>query len=92
MNDSDKALEVFERVLLLQSQVDAIKEYILTQPGAPTQRRLDLQLFEIESRIRTGQKHRQQSDEFRRVIQLQGDAATLLQSLHNYLMEGKLEA
>jgi hypothetical protein len=36
MNDSDKVLEIYERVLLLDSQIEAIKDWILSQPGAPT--------------------------------------------------------
>ena len=34
MTDTDKALEIAEHVLLLQSQLEAAKKYILSQPGA----------------------------------------------------------
>jgi uncharacterized membrane protein YccC len=86
MNDSEKVLEVAERVMLLQSQIDTLKLWILNRPNAPSLQQLDHELFDLESRIRTAPKFRKQSDEFRRAIQSQEHAVTLLQSLHNFVL------
>jgi hypothetical protein len=86
MDDRDKALEIAERVLLLQSQIEALKDWILAQPGAPTQEKLDSQLFAIESDIRNGQKQRGQSDELRRAIQDQEQPAEMLRLLYQHLL------
>jgi hypothetical protein len=86
MNDNAKVLELAEHFLLLQSQIEAIKEEILSQPNAPSRERLDSILFELESRIRNGQKHRGKSDEFQLLIQGQDDPATLIRLLHDRVL------
>jgi hypothetical protein len=86
MNDSDKVLEIYERVLLLDSQIEAIKDWILSQPGAPTPEWLDSKLFDLESGIRNGQKHRGRFDEFQRLVQAQDDPAKLVQLLRDHIL------
>jgi SMC interacting uncharacterized protein involved in chromosome segregation len=86
MNDSDKAIEVFERVRLLQAQVDALKDYILNQPGAPTLAQLDRVLFDRQSSILQDEANRLLSAEFERAVQAQEHAQDMLQTLRDYLL------
>lgn len=86
MNNSEKVLEVAERVLLLDSQIEAIKEWILSQQIAPSRERLDRELFDAESRIRNGQQFRERSDELRILMQSQDDPAELIQLLHDRVL------
>ena len=80
MNTSDNVLEIAERFALLQSQIEALKEEILSQPNALSPERLDSKLFGLESQIRNGQKHREKCDEFLQLIQAQDDPAMLIAS------------
>lgn len=86
------ALQVAEHILLLQSQIEAIKDWILNQPNAPTRKNLDRQLFDLESGIRNSQKHREQFAEFQHAIQDADDAQDILQLLHNFVVAGKMTA
>jgi len=92
MEPTDMALQVAEHIMLLQSQIEGIKDWILNQPGAPTVKILHKQLFELESAIRNNQKFREQYDEFRSAIQAKDDAQDILQSLHNLVVQWKMTA
>jgi len=92
MEPKDMALQVAEHILLLQSQIDARNELILTQPNAPSRKRLDSSLFVLESEIRNGEDFRSQFDEIKRVIHSQDDAAILLRSLYDSVVLGKMTA
>ena len=92
MEPKEIALEIAEDIRVLQSQLDAAKDWILDQPGAPTREKLDLQLFQRDSNLRNRQTHRDISDEFRRVIQSQDDAEGILQTLYDFLKTGKMTA
>ena len=91
-NLQNMASAVAEHILLLQSQLDASKEYILSQPGALSPERLDSKLFDLESDIRNDQKFREQFAEWKHAIQAKDDAQDILQSLHNLVVTGKMEA
>ncbi len=84
MDPNFMASQVAENILLLQSQVDALKAWILKQPHALRPEQLEREMFDKESQIRNGPRFRELSDEFQRTIQSQEDAATLLQSLHDF--------
>jgi len=71
---------------MLQSQVDALKQLILTQRNAPSLEQLDHRMFEVESQIRTGRKYRERLDGFQRATRGQENAATLLHSLHAFAL------
>lgn len=86
MNDSDKAIEIFERARLLQAQVDALKDYILNQPGAPTLAQLDRVLFDRQSSILQNEASRSLSAEFERVVLAQEHPQDMLQTLLDYLL------
>lgn len=92
MEPKEMALEIVEEIRVLQSQLDAAKDWILDQPGAPTREKLDSQLFERDSNLRSRQKFRDKSAEFQRVIQSQDDAEGILRSLHSFLKMGKMKA
>ena len=92
MEPKEMALQIAEHILLLQSQLDALKDWILDQPGAPTREKLDSQLFQRESDLRNSQTHRDKSAEFQRVIQSQDGAEDILQSLHSLAFAGKMTA
>ena len=91
-NLQNMASAVAEHIWLLQSQLDAAKNWILDQPGAPTREKLDSQLFQRDSNLRNRQTHRDKSAEFQRVIQSQDDAEDILRSLHNLVTTGKMKA
>lgn len=84
--NEDQTLEIAERVLLLESQIEALKDAILRLPNAPTPERLDQKLFEFESRSTNQQKRREKSDEFQRLIRGQDDPATLIRLLHDHVL------
>jgi len=86
MNDNRKTIEIAERVLLFQSQIDALKELILSQSNALSLEQLDRKMFALQSQIQMGQKYRERLDEFRRAIQSQENAVALLHSLHDYAL------
>lgn len=92
MTDKDMAEVVIEHIMLLQSQVEAAKEYILSQPGALSREKLDRKLFDLESGIRNDQRFRDQSAEWKRVIQEKDDAQDILQSLHSLVTTGQMSA
>jgi len=84
------ALQIVEHVMLLQSQLDAAKDWILEQHGAPTRAKLDSQLFQRDSNLRNHQKFRDKSVELLTAIQGQDDAQSMLQFLHSFLKTGKM--
>ena len=86
MELNSMTLQVAEHMLLLQSQIEALKEAILSQRNTPSPEQLDRQLFALESRIRNGQKFREKSDGFRLLIQPQDDPARLIQLLHDHVL------
>ena len=86
MNNNDKVLEIAERVLLLESQISALKEFILSQPNAPSLERLDRKLFDLQSQIANRPTVRELSDEFRLAVQAQDSDLILLQSLHDFVL------
>ena len=86
------ALQIAEHILLLQSQLEAAKDWVLEQHGAPTLKTLDKQLFEFESVRRNSQQFHETSAEFQRVIQSQGEAGDILQTLYAFLKTGKMTA
>jgi uncharacterized membrane-anchored protein YjiN (DUF445 family) len=92
MEPTEMAWQVAEHILLLQSQIDALKEELLDQSNAPTQKQLDLKLFALESTIRNDRKFRDQSDEWKRAIQAKDDAQDILQSLHSLVTQGRMSA
>jgi hypothetical protein len=90
MEPTEMALEIADDIRLLQSQLDAAKDWILDQPGAPTREKLDSQLFQRDSNLRNDQKFRDKSDELRNAIRGQDDAQDILRSLHSFLKAGKM--
>lgn len=92
MTDKDMAEVVVEQIMLLQSQVEAAKEYILSQPGALKRENLDRKLFDLESDIRNDQIFRDQSAEWKRVIQEKDGAQDILRSLHSLVTTGQMSA
>ena len=86
MTNRDYALEIFDRVILLQSQIEALKKWVLMRPNAPNPEHLDRQLFDLESQIRINRRHDEQSREFGEAIQCQTDAANMLQTLHDHIL------
>lgn len=91
-NLQDMASAIADHIWLLQSQLDASKEYILSQPGALSRERLDSKLFALESDIRNDQVFREQSAEWKRAIQAKDGAQDILRSLHSLVVTGKMEA
>jgi hypothetical protein len=85
------AEQVAERVLLLQSQIEAIKDWILSQPNAPTQKKLDSQLFDLESDIRNGQKFCARAAALHRAIQDQEQPAEMLRLLYQHLLDTQMK-
>jgi hypothetical protein len=85
------AEQIAERVLLLQSQIEAIKDWILSQPNAPTPKKLDSQLFDLESGIRNGQRFRGQSAALHPAIQGQEQPAEMLRLLYQHLLDTQMK-
>ena len=88
----EMALQITEDIRLLQSQIEALKDWILEQHGAPTLKTLDKQLFALESVRRNSQQFREKSAEFQDAIRNQDDVEDILQSLHSFLKAGKMTA
>lgn len=86
MNTSDEVVEIAERVAMLQSQIEALKQQILSQPNGPSPERLDSKLFALESQIRNGQEYREKSDQFRKKVQMQNDPVKLVKLLHDHVL------
>jgi hypothetical protein len=76
------AMPVAEHILLLESQIEALKKAILSQPNAPTLERLDRELFNLQSQIQKGQRYRERFDEFRLVFESQTDSTALIRALY----------
>lgn len=84
--NTDKAQEIAERVLLLDSQIDGLKEWILNRHDAPNREQLDRELFALDSKARLDPTFRERYDGLKAAIQLQDDPATLLHLLYQHLL------
>lgn len=84
--NTDKALEIAERILLLDSQIEGLKEWILSQPGAPTRKQLDRDLFPLDSEARLDPTFRERYGELKSAMEGQDDSVTLLHLLYQHLL------
>ena len=86
MDEKEMVMEIADRLMLLESEVDALKTVIEGRPNASSRPQLDRKLFDLTSQIQNSQKYQQRAAEVRRVIETRTDPATLIQALHDEVL------